>query len=392
MVANAGKGCLLTQFDASDAYKQLQVRDEDLHQQIFMANGKFWVDFCASFGSLYGNDIYSAFGNAHCICLAFAAALPLLRVYVDNYINITPACGERTEQIAKAEKMRLLVELIKSGLKFHKFQGPTTILDFLGATFNTEAMTVAIPEERIRFMIAYIKEWRCKTSYTLKELSSLIGLLLYAGQLALGLKSAAGWLLKKKAALLKSPDTHARCGNRIRASLARTQYILERWNGTARIYDMDWQTGPDLTIFCDAAIDKPFPKAGSFGKGAYAMPTGQKRSAPWTEEEAAESKRLGKKAASSSYLELVNMLESILLLAKEKQKVLCYCDNTGAVTIARERYTKIESKKMTERLQDFDLACLQRCLSVRFEWKSEEEAEMALADKLSRGWQVQTTA
>src|SRR5271155_2435832 len=46
-------------------HKQLQVRDEDLHQKVFFADGQFWVDFCASFGSLYGNDIYSAFGNAH---------------------------------------------------------------------------------------------------------------------------------------------------------------------------------------------------------------------------------------------------------------------------------------------------------------------------------------
>ena len=57
------------------AYKQLQVADED--QQVFVADGQFWIDFCACFGSLYGNDIYSTFGNAHCICLALAAAVPL---------------------------------------------------------------------------------------------------------------------------------------------------------------------------------------------------------------------------------------------------------------------------------------------------------------------------
>src|SRR5579864_1115111 len=57
MVAAAGRGCFLSQFDADDAYKQLQVRDEDLNQQVFFADGKFWVDFCASFGALYGNVV-----------------------------------------------------------------------------------------------------------------------------------------------------------------------------------------------------------------------------------------------------------------------------------------------------------------------------------------------
>lgn len=44
MLSVAGRGTDIIQFDARDAYKQ----------QCFMAGGKFYVDFCASFGSLYG--------------------------------------------------------------------------------------------------------------------------------------------------------------------------------------------------------------------------------------------------------------------------------------------------------------------------------------------------
>ena len=81
MVAKAGRGSLMTQFDAKDAYKQLLVRIEDLYQQVFKAGGKFFVDFCACFGALYGNDAYSTFGYAHCFCLALASGCPLLRRY-----------------------------------------------------------------------------------------------------------------------------------------------------------------------------------------------------------------------------------------------------------------------------------------------------------------------
>ena len=56
---------------------------------------------------------------------------------------------------ALEEKFRMVRELIASGLKFHKLQGPTTKIEFLGASFDTEAMTVAIPEERIKWMIVY---------------------------------------------------------------------------------------------------------------------------------------------------------------------------------------------------------------------------------------------
>src|SRR6185503_15573798 len=101
MIAKAGKGSYLTQFDAQDAYKQLIVRLADLFQQVFRVGEDYYVDFCACFGSLYGNDIYSAFGHAHCVCLAKAAKTPLLRNYVDNYMNITPDQGPGTEGVAK---------------------------------------------------------------------------------------------------------------------------------------------------------------------------------------------------------------------------------------------------------------------------------------------------
>jgi len=72
IIAKAGRGCLIITFDAKDAYKQLFVNIEDLHQQVFKAGGKFYVDLCASFGVLYGNDSYSTFAYVHCFCLAAA--------------------------------------------------------------------------------------------------------------------------------------------------------------------------------------------------------------------------------------------------------------------------------------------------------------------------------
>ena len=95
-----------------------------------MAGGKFWVDFCASFGSLYGSDAYSRFAYVHRVCLARAAACPLLEHYVDNYIDFTPARTDPEE--TKREDRRLKKELRASGIRYHEFQDPTTRLTFLG--------------------------------------------------------------------------------------------------------------------------------------------------------------------------------------------------------------------------------------------------------------------
>ncbi len=97
IISKAGKGCLIITFDAKDAYKQLYVKLEELYQQVFKAGGKFYVDLCASFGALYGNDSYSTFAYVHCFCLAAATGtVGWLFQYVDNYILIIPNSGKTT--------------------------------------------------------------------------------------------------------------------------------------------------------------------------------------------------------------------------------------------------------------------------------------------------------
>src|SRR3954470_20299944 len=101
---------------------------------------------------------------------------PLLRNYVDNYINITPYQGIHTKSKALLEAARLQLGLNESGLLYHLFEGPTTRIIFLGWTIDTEAMTISITPDRQTLLLTQLREWKGKASYTLKELSSLIGL------------------------------------------------------------------------------------------------------------------------------------------------------------------------------------------------------------------------
>lgn len=73
LLTKAGKGAWITQVDAADAYKQLYVRYEDLHQQcleVINEEGQkeYYIEYCACFGSIYGNDIYSAL-EMHTVCV-----------------------------------------------------------------------------------------------------------------------------------------------------------------------------------------------------------------------------------------------------------------------------------------------------------------------------------
>jgi hypothetical protein len=107
--------------------------------------------------------------------------------------------------------------------------------------------------------------------------------------------------------------------------------VFERWNGIASIFDRHWQSDDaDVIVYADAACDAT-PLPGSFGKGSFSLKSLRTRSDRWTESELKEAKR--EKKHSSTHLELLNMLESVLFFSETKQKVLCYGDNSAAIKL-----------------------------------------------------------
>ena len=385
MIHKGGKGTLIIQFDAKDAYKQLRVATKDLHQQVFMAGGKFYVDFCASFGSLYGNDAYSRFAYVHKICLARAAKCPLLQHYVDNYFDPTPfkVSAKETMREALAKATRLRKELDESGMFYHEFQGPTTRTKLLGWMIDTLKMTVEMPEERRTFMLSFLGVWESKDRCSLRELSSLIGILIFLSMLLGGLKAFTGTLMEKKNDMTRTTITTTPVTQRMRTSIQHIHFVINEWNGIARIFDRSWSVGDaDLIIYCDVALDE-HPLPGSYGKGAFCLHTGEYYYKRWKESELKEGMR--EKKHSTAHLELLNMLEAVLLFAGQMQKVLCIGDNTSSVRIAKARYGESVNEQMENRLRQFDVECCRRDLSIKFKWESRETPTGKIADALSKG-------
>ncbi len=160
-------------------------------------------------------------------------------------------------------------------------------------------------------------------------------------------------------------------------------YVLKRWKGIARIYDRCWyKNKPDMIIYCDVAIGDA-PKAGAYGKGGFALPSMRWFTTPWSGSELSEAMR--EKKHSSTHLEILNMLEAVLFFASEKQRVLCINDNTSAVRIATARYSASANIFLKKRLNEFDLKCCERDISVKFMHVRREVEPFPLADQLSRG-------
>jgi hypothetical protein len=232
-------------------------------------------------------------------------------------------------------------------------------------------------------MISHLQSWSVKISASVSELSSLIGLLIFLSQIVGGIKATIGVLILERTHLTRKARTTFVVNDRIRASVAHIAFVIKKWSGHAIIFDRCWfQSDADITIYCDIAKDKT-PAPGSFGKGAFSFPRFQCYSDKWTSQELDSAMR--KSAHSTAHLELINMLEAVLRFAGTTQKVLCFCDNKAAVAIARARYSETANEDIESRLRDFDVACCQRNLVVRFRWQDRSFPLPTLADELSRG-------
>jgi hypothetical protein len=60
-----------------------------------------------------------------------------------------------------------------------KTEGPTTILEYLGLTIDTQNMVVKIPTDKVKELLDQIKTVASAKKVTLKQLQSLCGLLAF---------------------------------------------------------------------------------------------------------------------------------------------------------------------------------------------------------------------
>ena len=181
-------------------------------------------------------------------------------------------------------------------------------------------------------MIKFLEEWEMKTSFSLADLSSLIGLLIFLSQVINGLKMTIGVLIEKRTAMNRSTSLFSFVSERIRWAITHIKFVLQRWKGESKIYDKTWTNNqPDIFIYCDIALGEEPVRAGTYGQGAFTLPSKKWFSKPWTGEILAEAMREEKH--SSTHLELLNMLEAVLFFATDTQRVLCVCDSKSAVRI-----------------------------------------------------------
>ncbi len=264
-------------------------------------------------------------------------------------------------------------------------RGPHTRVTFIGWDIDTKNFTVSITKERRLLMISFLEKWGIRAHG-----NSFRAFFTYWPS-HFPLANNRGdqghhWDFNfERTTLNQASRVSFVVSDRVRSALAHIAYVLDKWQGQSVIFDRCWHSSsPHVTVYCDVAITSEPVQVNSSERGPLPFPLrngirppGPKRSLKVTMRE---------KKHSSTHLELINMLEAVApFFAKASSKVLCYCDSKSAVNIAQARYSATANKDIEDLLRNFDVACCQRNLVVRFRWQSRSFQLPTIADALSRG-------
>ena len=217
LVLKAGRGCFMWKRDLSRFFLQLPMDPVDYNKVGMVWRGLFFIFVCLAFGlrhsGLNGQRVTDAVSwILRCLGLDTDDEKPF------NVVNYVDDLGGVEKELARAyaafEKLGWLLKDLGLDESVEKAVPPTTLMTYLGVEFDSQAMEMRVPAEKLQEIKSEIRLWMRRTTITKKELQSLLGKLfwisrvvkhsrVFLGRMLDQLRSMAGKQDNKKVKLLE---------------------------------------------------------------------------------------------------------------------------------------------------------------------------------------------
>lgn len=358
-----GQGALMSKTDIKSAFRLLPIIPSGFNSLGFYFNDSFYFDKCLPMGytlSCFYFEAFSTFLN-WVIDSRIGEAKSLH--YLDDFLFVgKPDASDCFSALTKFIEMS---EFFGIPLAEEKTVFPTTQLEFLGISINSVTMEFSLPFEKIvRINTLLDKIIACKKT-TLKELQSLLGLLVFTARV-IPMGRVFTKRLYKATCGKKSPYAHIRITKSMREDLNLWSQFLKKFNGHC-IWQDDFVSSSSYNLFTDAA--------GSIGYGAFFM--GHWSAAKWPDLwfQRGFTKNI-------VLLELFPVLVAIHIWGDyfKNKRILLHSDNRGVVYAINCQSAK--SEPVVTILRHIVLQCLNLNLWLKASYLKGERN--IIADSLSR--------
>ena len=236
--------------DIKSAFRLLRVSPSDFDQLGFSFDNKFYFDKCLPFGASISCSLFEKFSTAlHWFTEQKTGNKDILH-YLDDFLFGAEADSPKCQ--FTLQTFRDICKLWGVPVAEDKTVEPTEILTFLGIEFDTLAMELRLPNEKLVELKHTLELFVQSKKVTLRQLQSLIGLLNFACQVVLPGRAFCRRLIDATCNIRK-PRHRIRVSKSMREDIKVWLTFLSEYNGVTVITDNAWASNETLELFTDSA-------------------------------------------------------------------------------------------------------------------------------------------
>ena len=170
LMLREGRGCFMWKSDLSRAYRQLRVDPLDYPLLAIQHKGLTFVDICPSFGCRASGSAQQRVSNA-VVHLMQGRGHDVL-AYVDDFCGIAASPNAATSGF---NEFHTLTDQLGLKLAPDKTCPPATTLEWLGFWFDSNELTISIPQNKLTELLAETESWLQRDYATKQQIQSLAG-------------------------------------------------------------------------------------------------------------------------------------------------------------------------------------------------------------------------
>ena len=217
----------LAKSDIAEAYRLIPLHHSDHPLMGFKLNNKFYYDKCLPMGCRSSCAIFETFSDALVDILKSRFNVRHVVKILDDFLFLAPSHLECAQAL---EKFRLLARFINLPIADHKTSGPSTAIEFLGITLDTEKRECRLPPDKLADYSEELKSLGRKKFCTIRQLKSMAGKLSFASTVIMPGRT---FIRRVYDAMCGHHNSNAlvKLGSGCRKDLEVWQNFLENFNG-----------------------------------------------------------------------------------------------------------------------------------------------------------------
>ena len=241
LVLRCGRGCFMFKRDLSRFFLQIPMDPVEYHRVGFIWRGLVFFFIGLAFGlrhsGLQGQKITDALSWIH-----RRLGLETVKEELFNVVNYSDDLGGCEADLPRALESFTLLKTLMDDLGLQestkKAEPPSTQLVYLGVLFDSEALQMRVPPEKLAEIKSEIGQWSRKTTMTRKTLQSLLGKLFWVSRVVRLARVFMGRLLHQLRTMSSLGDNvKEKLSEESRKDLKWWARYLEHFNGIQMIVE-----------------------------------------------------------------------------------------------------------------------------------------------------------